>query len=79
VPHERGASKSVPEGRPILIADELYDEYLEELPDMSKVLVLVGGAERDRTVDLLNAIQALSQLSYGPNEVDAPGAPGHAG
>src|SRR5438270_1938674 len=26
----------------------------------------VGGAERDRTVDLLNAIQALSQLSYGP-------------
>jgi hypothetical protein len=27
-----------------------------------------GGAERDRTVDLLNAIQALSQLSYGPTE-----------
>src|SRR4029450_4513387 len=26
----------------------------------------LGGAERDRTVDLLNAIQALSQLSYGP-------------
>ena len=26
----------------------------------------VGGAERDRTVDLLNAIQALSQLSYSP-------------
>jgi bacterioferritin-associated ferredoxin len=26
----------------------------------------VGGVERDRTVDLLNAIQALSQLSYGP-------------
>ncbi len=25
-----------------------------------------GGAERDRTVDLLNAIQALSQLSYSP-------------
>jgi hypothetical protein len=25
-----------------------------------------GGAERDRTVDLLNAIQALYQLSYGP-------------
>ena len=28
--------------------------------------LLFGGAERDRTVDLLNAIQALSQLSYGP-------------
>ena len=26
----------------------------------------VGGAEGDRTPDLLNAIQALSQLSYGP-------------
>lgn len=26
----------------------------------------VGGAERSRTADLLNAIQALSQLSYGP-------------
>jgi hypothetical protein len=27
---------------------------------------LHGGAERDRTVGLLNAIQALSQLSYSP-------------
>jgi hypothetical protein len=26
----------------------------------------VGGARRSRTADLLNAIQALSQLSYGP-------------
>ena len=25
-----------------------------------------GGAKRDRTADLLNAMQALSQLSYGP-------------
>lgn len=25
-----------------------------------------GGAKRDRTVDLLRARQALSQLSYGP-------------
>ena len=28
-----------------------------------------GGAGRDRTDDLLNAIQALSQLSYSPIEV----------
>jgi hypothetical protein len=28
----------------------------------------IGGAERDRTVDLLNAIQALSQLSYSPED-----------
>ncbi len=26
-----------------------------------------SGAERSRTADLLNAIQALSQLSYSPN------------
>ena len=29
-------------------------------------LKVFGGADRDRTDDLLNAIQALSQLSYGP-------------
>ena len=27
---------------------------------------IVGGASRDRTGDLLHAMQALSQLSYGP-------------
>src|SRR4051794_21090000 len=27
---------------------------------------LIGGAKRDRTADLYNAIVALSQLSYGP-------------
>ena len=31
-----------------------------------------GGAERDRTDDLLLAKQALSQLSYSPNEADRP-------
>jgi hypothetical protein len=30
--------------------------------------LLDGGAERDRTDDLLLAKQALSQLSYGPNQ-----------
>jgi hypothetical protein len=29
-------------------------------------LSLIGGAKRDRTADLYNAIVALSQLSYGP-------------
>src|SRR6202041_2269772 len=28
--------------------------------------VKTGGARRDRTADLLHAMQALSQLSYGP-------------
>jgi hypothetical protein len=30
---------------------------------------LTGGAEGNRTPDLLNAIQALSQLSYGPSGI----------
>jgi hypothetical protein len=29
---------------------------------------ITGGAEGNRTPDLLNAIQALSQLSYGPDQ-----------
>src|SRR5690606_9899359 len=33
----------------------------------------IGGARRDRTADLLNAIQALSQLSYGPEPVGISG------
>ena len=28
------------------------------------------GAKRDRTADLLNAIQALSQLSYSPKTIN---------
>jgi hypothetical protein len=28
-----------------------------------------GGADQDRTDDLLNAIQALSQLSYSPKRI----------
>ena len=31
-------------------------------------IVLFGGAERDRTADLVNAIHALSQLSYSPKK-----------
>jgi hypothetical protein len=30
---------------------------------------LIGGADRDRTDDLHNAIVALFQLSYGPNQI----------
>ena len=33
------------------------------------LLISNGGAERDRTVGLLNAIQALSQLSYSPTNM----------
>ena len=34
--------------------------------ELSAIAELNGGAKRDRTVDLLRARQALSQLSYGP-------------
>ncbi len=33
---------------------------------IKKISALDGGAKRGRTADLLNAIQALYQLSYGP-------------
>ena|ERR1700683_272300 len=35
-------------------------------PVMFESQIVLGGAERGRTADLLNAIQALSQLSYSP-------------
>ena len=37
---------------------------------------MVGGARRDRTADLLHAMQALSQLSYGPTFCFIPAIPG---
>jgi hypothetical protein len=37
------------------------------LSETEKVLDFVGGAERDRTADLLNAIQALSQTELQPH------------
>ncbi len=36
------------------------------LSETQKLLDFIGGADADRTRDLLNAIQALSQLSYSP-------------
>ena len=41
-------------------------EFYGRFRMMLQIKKLNGGAERDRTVDLLNAIQALSQLSYSP-------------
>ena len=35
-----------------------------------------GGARRDRTADLLHAMQALSQLSYGPTREGGEGTEG---
>jgi hypothetical protein len=36
---------------------------------------LISGGEGDRTPDLVNAIHALSQLSYAPYYIVAPSAP----
>lgn len=38
----------------------------KKTPDFLRNRVFFGGDKRDRTADLLNAIQALSQLSYTP-------------
>src|SRR5215468_323247 len=39
---------------------DVWGTVSTQLPDY------IGGARRDRTADLLHAMQALSQLSYGP-------------
>ena len=39
------------------------------IPDSWFRVCVAGGAKRDRTDDLLLAKQALSQLSYGPAEL----------
>ena len=47
------------------------EPYMEKRLESTKPLGFPrgfdGGAKRDRTADLYNAIVALSQLSYGPN------------
>ena len=40
--------------------------YTKQKTEDQSPRFLLGGDKRDRTADLLNAIQALSQLSYTP-------------
>ena len=49
---------------PVAFAPHTKKKSLENIV-FSRLFVL-GGDKRDRTADLLNAIQALSQLSYTP-------------
>src|SRR5688500_9815933 len=42
-------------------------QAIKKPPERRLMLFGFGGARRDRTADLLHAMQALSQLSYGPN------------
>jgi hypothetical protein len=46
--------------------DVIYIMYPEKTKGTRNRVPFVGGDKRDRTADLLNAIQALSQLSYTP-------------
>jgi hypothetical protein len=46
---------------------------MDVLYQLSYGSIKIGGARRDRTDDLLNANQALFQLSYGP-KVNHPSA-----
>src|SRR5688572_31476805 len=41
-------------------------ELVPSVPRRGVSMHEIGGARRDRTADLLHAMQALSQLSYGP-------------
>ena len=49
---------------PLDDGDKMEDRWENPLP--CSMTVEDGGARRDRTADLLHAMQALSQLSYGP-------------
>ena len=42
------------------------EKHLTKYQVLSSACAIGGGDKRDRTADLLNAIQALSQLSYTP-------------
>jgi hypothetical protein len=59
-------NKSRPMGRPFFYVGL-------RLADRSCEAAKGGGARRDRTADLVNAIHALSQLSYGPIQKTASG------
>jgi hypothetical protein len=55
---ESGAAPVLPHGEKQQIRENNQSQDIKELD---------GGARGSRTPDLLNAIQALSQLSYGPD------------
>ena len=46
--------------------DKFKNDHLKSVSENSQPFAISGGAEGGRTPDLLNAIQALSQLSYSP-------------
>ena len=69
------------ERRPIAAESTLHCDFSWQpenrkgLAGVGQALGVVGGANRDRTGDLYNAIVALSQLSYGPADGRWPRRP----
>ena len=60
-------SNTMPEGTSSCnIFRKIFRKHKKELRKIAKLRDFSGGGSRDRTGDLLNAIQALSQLSYTP-------------
>ncbi len=55
-------------GKPAAFEPDVFSRtnFHAKMKDSQKAVLFLGGDKRDRTADLLNAIQALSQLSYTP-------------
>ena len=60
---EAGGAETIPSA-----LSRAYRGDLQAYSEEGLVPEAVGGARRNRTADLLNAIQALYQLSYGPTQ-----------
>ena len=56
-------------------SSDLFQDQIETLRICKMLQSKLGGDKRDRTADLLNAIQALSQLSYTPISSFLSGGP----
>jgi hypothetical protein len=64
---KRASKEQTVKSRLFAFAHYTHTNSLErEFPLLVKLLMGIGGAEGDRTPDLMTASHALSQLSYGP-------------
>ena len=74
-PNNPGRRSLLLKGEPCSgVTHQTYD-YTDGKPIDPRDFSNFGGAKGSRTPDLLNAIQALSQLSYGPTRDAVSGRP----
>jgi hypothetical protein len=66
----KNSINKIPENDIELFTVSLSVANLYLKPVIKKLVAKIGGARRDRTDDLLHAMQALFQLSYGPKTGD---------